>query len=113
MNEYFKELCEAVKINEPTKGKKYDSISKRKKIGTYKKYELITSHICRRSFATNYYKKIPTPILIQITGHSKESTFLEYINEKEDKDENAKLFMKFWEQIETDKEPQLKISKRA
>ena len=30
----------------------------------------------RRSFASNYYGKIETPLLMNITGHSKESTFL-------------------------------------
>jgi hypothetical protein len=40
---------------------------------------LITSHTTKRSFATNYFEKIETPILMEITGHSRESTFLSYI----------------------------------
>ena len=52
----------------------------------------ITTHAFRRSFATNYYKAISTPILMQITGHTKESTFLKYINKQVDRDDNAKLF---------------------
>ncbi|MBC7642864.1 MAG: integrase, partial [Flavobacterium sp.] len=50
-----------------------------------------------------YYKKIPTAVLIGITGHSKESLFLTYINQREDKDSNADLFMKFYEEIFKDK----------
>lgn len=46
----------------------------------YPKYKLITSHICRRSFATNFYGKIPTPLLMAITGHTTEKSFLIYIN---------------------------------
>ena len=32
-----------------------------------------------------------------------------YINKHEDKDSNANLFMKFYETINKDKEPQLKV----
>jgi len=76
-------------------GKKYDSETKRKVFGKYPKHELITSHTCRRSFVTNYYKIIPTTIIMGITGHVKESTFLQYINKPKDRDENAKLFLKY------------------
>lgn len=43
------------------------------------KFSIITSHIGRRSFATNFYGKIPTPLLMQATGHSTEQMFLKYI----------------------------------
>jgi integrase len=94
-------------------GKKFNAISKRKELGMFPKHQLITSHSFRRSFATNYYKKIPTPILINITGHSKESLFLTYINKREDKDANADLFMQFYEKINKEKTPQLKILRTA
>ena len=68
----------------------------------FPKYELITSHCFRRSFATNYYKKIPTAVLMSITGHSKESLFLSYINQREDKDANADLFMKLLKELNKD-----------
>nr|WP_305050430.1 hypothetical protein [Elizabethkingia bruuniana] len=45
------------------------------------KWETITSHIGRRSFATNFYGKIPTPLLLHATGHSTEQVFLNYIND--------------------------------
>ena len=57
------------------------------------KYELITSHTMRRSFATNYFGKMETPILMEITGHSRESTFLRYIGEKPNKDAVRDVFM--------------------
>jgi integrase len=53
---------------------------------TYKKYERISSHTARRSFATNAYKAgIPTIAIMKVTGHKRESTFLRYIriSEKE------------------------------
>lgn len=56
------------------------------------KYELISSHTARRSFATNAYKAgIPTVSIMKITGHKKESTFLKYIKISEE--ENAEMLM--------------------
>jgi integrase len=90
-NGYLKEVCKIAEINEPTKGRK--SINKgtkenpvyRYKTDVYLKYELISSHVGRRSFATNFYGKIPTTYLIYITGHSTEAMFLNYIG-KSNKD---------------------------
>jgi integrase len=53
----------------------------RKKHGRYAKWELVSSHIGRRSFATNHFGKIPTPIIMAATGHKLESSFLKYIGE--------------------------------
>ncbi|TXB66857.1 tyrosine-type recombinase/integrase [Vicingus serpentipes] len=107
-NQYLKDLCKECNINEVVSGKKYDNKKKRKVSGNFPKYELITSHSLRRSFATNYYKHIPTPILIEITGHSKESMFLEYIGKPKDKDENAKLFLKLVKEMNNKTENNLK-----
>ena len=99
LNVYIKDVCELAEINEIIEGKLLDGVTNRKKTGEFPKYKLVTSHSFRRTFATNYYKKIATPILMGITGHSKESMFLKYINKQEDKDENAKLFLKYYEQL--------------
>jgi integrase len=45
----------------------------------YPKYELVSSHVCRRSFATKLYRKIDTLTIMKITGHKTEKQFLEYI----------------------------------
>lgn len=110
LNEYIKEVCKIAKIDEVIKGKKIDKETKRKKIDFYPKYELITSHCFRRSFATNYYKRMHTPILMNITGHTKESIFLNYINKSEDKDANADLFREIYGIIKS-KEPQFQVIK--
>lgn len=94
LNDYIKEVAKAAGINELIEGKKYDAGSKRKVLGRYPKNELVTSHACRRSFSTNYYRKMQTTLIMGITGHTKESTFLQYINKPKDKDENAKLFLR-------------------
>ena len=67
--------------------------NRRKEIVNAPKYEFVTSHIMRRSYASNYYGKIETPLLMNITGHSKESTFLTYIRTDQNKDALADLFM--------------------
>jgi len=113
LNEYIKEVCKISKIDDIIEGKKINKDTKRKKIDNYPKHELITTHCFRRSFATNYYKRIPTPILMNITGHTKESIFLNYINKNEDKDANADLFREFYEKINRDKEVKLKVIKNS
>jgi len=95
LNEYIKVVCEKADITYSTDGKKFKRETRRVLLGSYPKNELITTHSFRRSFATNYYKQIPTPVLMNITGHTRESIFLKYINRQQDKDDNAKLFIKF------------------
>ena len=89
-NDYIKVVCEVAKINHFITGSKKVETAKdsgiyRKKTSSYKKHELVTSHIGRRSFATNFYGKIPTTYLIYVTGHSTEAMFLTYIG-KSNKD---------------------------
>lgn len=97
-NDQIKLLCEEAKVNQLIEAKKIEMVDeegnvipkdkngkrkkkgvKRKISGTFPKYELITSHVCRRSFATNTYGKLPTPLIMQITAHSTEKMFLGYI----------------------------------
>lgn len=54
----------------------------------YKKYQLISSHCGRRSFATNLYKKCKSSLMVmKFTGHKTEDSFYKYICV--DKIENA------------------------
>lgn len=112
-NEYIKIVCMKAGItqkvlggkqgdlNESELDNKLDNKQDEKKVkifrkvkGTFEKYELVTSHIGRRSFATNNYGKIPTPLLIYATGHSTEAMFLKYIgkNDQDNALELAKYF---------------------
>ncbi|BDW92732.1 hypothetical protein MACH07_15640 [Flagellimonas marinaquae] len=44
------------------------------------KYELVTTHTARRSFATNLYlADVPSISIMKITGHKTERSFLHYI----------------------------------
>jgi integrase len=92
-NKQIKSLCKMAGIDGLVSGFKNNPKTRRKEVVFAPKYEFITSHIMRRSFASNYYGKIETPILMNITGHSRESTFLTYIGTHQNKDTLADLFM--------------------
>lgn len=104
LNKYIKEVCELVGMTEVVEGDLFDKETNRKVRGFYPKHKLISIHSFRRSFATNYYIDIPTPILLEITAHSEESTFLEYINKPVDKTRNANLMLELIELAEQKKE---------
>ncbi|MDB4202729.1 hypothetical protein N9763_07015 [Polaribacter sp.] len=93
-NKQIKALCRIAVINGLVSEFKNNPKTRRKEIVNAPKYEFVTSHIMRRSFASNYYEKIETPLLMNITGHSKESTFINYIGTHQNKDALADLFMK-------------------
>lgn len=89
-NLYIKQVCQIAEIKDKVKGSIIAETIPKSKIyrkinGIYEKWELVTSHIGRRSFATNRYGTIPTTFLIYITGHSTEAMFLNYIG-KSNKD---------------------------
>ena len=92
-NKQIKMICKSAGIDEVVSGFKNNPKTRRKEIIEAPKYEFVTSHIMRRSFASNYYGKIETPLLMNITGHTKESTFLTYIGTHQNKDALADLFM--------------------
>ena len=92
-NMQIKALCKMLGLDRVVSGFKNNPKTRRKEIIDAPKYEFVTSHIMRRSIASNYYGKIETPLLMNITGHSKESTFLTYIGTHQNKDALADLFM--------------------
>lgn len=93
-NEYLKEVGQSANITEIVNGAKLNTTTKRKEKGEFKKWELITSHIGRRSFATNNYGIIPTSLLKSATGHTTEQQFLTYIGKSDE--EQAKQLAKYW-----------------
>ncbi|WP_340156255.1 hypothetical protein [uncultured Winogradskyella sp.] len=98
-NDYIKVVCQLAELSELTKGSKLvetepESGIFRKKQGIYPKWELVTSHIGRRSMSTNFYGIIPTSYLINITNHATESQFLQYVG-KSSKDMAKDTFKYF------------------
>jgi integrase len=78
-NKYSKDICKIAKINTIIKGKMRIDKKRTLTAGHYEKWQVISSHVCRRSFATNFYGKIPTSVLMNITAHGTETVFLNYI----------------------------------
>jgi integrase len=107
-NNFIKEICFEVGLLNEIKGSKMCSVKIeengkkktifRKVIGKYKKYELISSHCCRRSFASNHYGKLDTLTIMKITGHKTESQFLKYI--KVTPREYAERLKEYWKKID-------------
>lgn len=93
-NRYMKAVLKAAGIHQKIYAARYEGKSKRKIYGIYPKYQVMSSHDQRSSFATNFFGKIPTPILMQMTGHTKESTFLQYIGHDPNRDSFADAFIK-------------------
>ncbi len=77
-NERIKELGEKTKLNQ-----KVEIVRKKgnnRVSDVYKKWELISSHTCRRSFCTNMYLSgFPAEELMKISGHKSPSAFMRYI----------------------------------
>ena len=97
LNKYIKEVCRLAGITQPVEGSLTNKKKGRKEIGIHPKYKLVASHVCRRSFATNFYGKLPTAIIMQVTGHSSEKTFLNYIGKSNV--DFAKQFFDLYDQL--------------
>jgi integrase len=95
-NEYIKEACKRAEINSietmtRTVGGKLETI-------TFDKHEGVTSHTGRRSFATNMYlQKLPSYMIMSVTGHKTEKSFLKYI--KVTQQEHAAMMKEAWKNI--------------
>lgn len=97
-NDYLKVICEKIPEFHKTESFIYKKGGKNIRYEN-KKYELITTHTARRSFATNMYKKkIPAYAIMAITGHKSEKAFLSYI--RTTKTENASMLLKEYLQKE-------------
>jgi integrase len=77
-NERVKELGEKIKLNQ-----KIEIVRKKgnaRVTDIRKKYELMSSHTCRRSFCTNMYLSgFPAEELMKISGHKSPAAFMRYI----------------------------------
>lgn len=112
-NGYLKTICKQAGLTELTEGYLRNDETKEYTKGTFEKWRLITSHTCRRSFATNFYglEQYPTPLLMNVTAHATEKQFLDYIGKKPI--EYSLQLAKIWarEAAKTPEQPQLSIVK--
>lgn len=77
-NREIKKVCKLAGIDEPTMAEtKVNGMTVIKQVP---KYELVTSHTARRSFATNLYRRgLSASQIMFLTGHRTEDAFLRYI----------------------------------
>ncbi len=97
-NGHLETVCKLAGIDRLEYGRRYDNVGKKYVFGYYPFYELVSSHVCRRTFATMYYGKLPTVVIMSVTGHKTEREFLGYIGI-----DNATLSQQmhaYWEQLE-------------
>jgi integrase len=78
INQYLKELCQMAGINQ--KVKTTSTIEGGQQIEFFEKWEQVTTHTARRSFATNMFRDGFNPTLImKATGHGTEKNFRRYL----------------------------------
>jgi integrase len=79
MNSYVKELCKLCNIDDDFEKVEYRG--NLRTIKTIAKYELITTHTGRRTFATNLLLKgVPAEVVMLFTGHKDYASFSKYVN---------------------------------
>ena len=80
INRYIKEVCRLAGMTEEVELAR--NVRGRSVLQTFPKYELITTHTARRSFATNAHAGgVPLDDIQAMTGHSDRKTLLHYIKE--------------------------------
>ena len=94
-NRYIKEV--AMRIPELSEEISVDYHIQGKKISqTFKKWEKVSSHTARRSFATNLtLMGFPTQVIMRITGHRTEASFQTYL--KMSNFESTNIIIRDWE----------------
>ncbi len=94
-NQYLKTIGDKADINSEVEtritkgGVRQETISK--------KFDLISTHTARRSFATNLYlADVPAITIMKITGHKSEKVFLQYIRITQEQNANKLLSHPFF-----------------
>ena len=78
-NVNIKKVCQIVGLNQLVYGSKMDKKTKRLIKGQFPKWELVSSHIGRRTFATCQFGHLPNTHIMAYTGHTTEKQLLAYI----------------------------------
>jgi integrase len=97
LNEYIKEVCKKAGIVEHTEKQRTKGGSKEATV--LEKWQMVSSHTARRSFATNMTKQgLPIQTVMSLTGHTKPATFLKYV--KLTATEHAEIVREHWQERE-------------
>ena len=93
-NRLIRIVAQLAEIDNQILAKIWNPSKKRKEVRYCKKYECISSHTARRSFASNLYGKVPNEVIQSVAGWSS-SEMLAYYN-KTSKKEYAQQLKEFW-----------------
>ena len=91
----IKKIAQVCEIDYEIEGKLWDSKKRRKIRGFYKKYELLSSHSCRRGFVTLYKDVISADAMASLLGWS--STEMMKIYDQTSKEKYASELEKVWQ----------------
>ncbi|MEP2059136.1 MAG: phage integrase SAM-like domain-containing protein [Maribacter litoralis] len=113
LNKHFKTICQKAEINEMVMGRLRDKKTGRGLKKLRPKWQYIGTHTGRRSFASNHYGELPTPMIMAVTGHKKESSFLTYLNT--DNEDHVDMFIEHYAKLtqKAKKESNLTVIKSA
>jgi len=78
-NRLIKQVCKQAGFKDLVTANIRNPKTNRYEIREVPKYKAVSSHIGRRSFATNFYGEVHTSLLISATGHSSEREFRRYV----------------------------------
>lgn len=94
MNDYLKEVCQLAGLtSQEGKGITKGGV---RVVKSLEKWQLVSTHTARRSFATNMYLMgVPAITIMRITGHRTEKAFMRYI--KLDEEQHAKVMALHWQ----------------
>ena len=92
-NKTIKKICKEAKIDSIKT--QYKTLRGKLQEFDYKKYELVSSHTCRRTFCTLQVKKgTPISFIMGVTGHKSEKNFFRYLKlDEETKAEEMRKYM--------------------
>ena len=101
LNDYIKDCCEEVKMNEKVRVQQY--VGGKVKTVVKPKYEFITNHVARKTFVTLcFIFGMEAKTIKSITGHTKDSSFNKYLKISEEYKKEALKFA--WDkQTQTEK----------
>ena len=78
-NKLIKKVCELAEINNVVNAKLKNKETNRYELKEVPKFKAVSTHIGRRSYATNYYGKINSALIRIATGHKSDIQYLRYV----------------------------------
>ena len=110
-NDWIKIVCQKSGMIELVHGTRQNPKTHLKETGTFEKWQLIRSHTCRRSFATNHYNKLSNKLIMAVTGHGTEKMLIQYLGETEN--DHLDDFLSAWDITSNEKSNIIELNKKS